>query len=200
MSTRSPVSASTSRRSPWSGGIELVGRQDVQDDQLGAGRGELADHPVRPRVEQVAEQDDDAPAVELGRGVPGRGRRGRSALGGLDGRQVGQQPEDAAEPRSEARRRAVRRQRGDRDPILAREPDVAEGSRGSLGEQELRRASRRHRRRRVDEQRDGDVLLLDEELDEQPLEAGVDVPVELAQVVAERVVAVVGELDATGRA
>ena len=41
----------------------------------------------------------------------------------------------------------------------------------------------------------GDVLLLDEELDEQPLEPGVDVPVELAQVVAEGVVAVVGELD-----
>ena len=53
----------------------------------------------------------------------------------------------------------------------------------------------RHRRRRVDEQRDGDVLLLDEQLDEEPLESGVDVPVELAQVVAERVFAVIGELD-----
>jgi hypothetical protein len=42
---------------------------------------------------------------------------------------------------------------------------------------------------------DGDVLLLDEQLDEQPLEAGVDVPVERAQVVAQGVVAVVGELD-----
>ena len=53
----------------------------------------------------------------------------------------------------------------------------------------------RHRGRGVDEQRDGDVLLLDEQLDEQPLEPRVDVPVELAQVVAEAVVAVVGELD-----
>ena len=42
---------------------------------------------------------------------------------------------------------------------------------------------------------DGDVLLLDEELDEEPLETGVDVPVELAQVVAQGIVAVVGELD-----
>ena len=42
---------------------------------------------------------------------------------------------------------------------------------------------------------DGDVLLLDEELDEQLLEAGVEVPVERAQVVAQGVVAIVGELD-----
>ena len=41
---------------------------------------------------------------------------------------------------------------------------------------------------------DGDVLLLHEQLDEQLLEAGVDVPVERAQVVAQGVVAVVGEL------
>ena len=54
--------------------------------------------------------------------------------------------------------------------------------------------ARGHRRRRVDEKRDRHVLFLDEQLDEQLLEAGVDVPVELAEVVAERVVAVVGEL------
>ncbi len=40
------------------------------------------------------------------------------------------------------------------------------------------------------------VLLLDEELDEEPFEAGVGIPVELAQVVARGVVPVVGELDA----
>ena len=51
------------------------------------------------------------------------------------------------------------------------------------------------RRRCVDEERDGDVLLLDEQLDEQLLESGVDVPVELAEVVAQGVVAVIGELD-----
>ncbi len=42
---------------------------------------------------------------------------------------------------------------------------------------------------------DGHVLFLDEELDEELLETGVDVPVERAQVVAQRVVAIVGELD-----
>ena len=34
--------------------IELLGRQDVQDDELRAGRGELADHPVGGGIEQVA--------------------------------------------------------------------------------------------------------------------------------------------------
>ena len=43
---------------------------------------------------------------------------------------------------------------------------------------------------------DRDVLLLDEELHEEALEPGVGVPVELAQVVAGGVVAVVGELNA----
>ena len=42
---------------------------------------------------------------------------------------------------------------------------------------------------------DRDVLLLDVQLDEQLLEAGQDVPVELAQVVAEGVVPEVRELD-----
>jgi hypothetical protein len=41
---------------------------------------------------------------------------------------------------------------------------------------------------------DGDVLLLDEQLDEQLLEPGVEVPIERTQVVAEAVVAIVGEL------
>ena len=141
-------------------------------------------------------QDHDAPAVELRGGVPGRGDEVGRAVGGLDRRQVGQQPEDAA---GAAHRRPPpgrpAGQRADRDPVLAREPDVAERGRGALGEQQLRGLPGRHRRRGVEEERDRDVLLLDEELDEQPLEPGVDVPVELAQVVAEGVVAVVGELD-----
>ena len=168
----------------------------MEDDQLRAGRRELADDLVGGRVEQVRDEDDDAATVELRGGVPGGGDEVGRAVGGLDRGQVGQEPEDAT-------RSAHRRpppgdppgQRADRDPVLAREPDVAERRRRALGEQQLRRVARRHRRRRVDEQRDGDVLFLDEELDEQLLEPGVDVPVELAQVVAEGVVAVVGELD-----
>ena len=117
-------------------------------------------------------------------------------IGGVDRRQVGEEAEDAA---GTTQRRppsgGPAAQRGDGDPILAREPDVAQGSRGAFGEQQFRRRARRHRRRRVDEQRDGDVLFLDEQLDEEPLESGVHVPVELPQVVTERVFAVIGELD-----
>ena len=177
-------------------GVQLVGRQDVHDDELRAGRRQLADDTVGRWVEQVREQDHDAPAVELRGGMPGRDQQVGAAVGRGDGRQVGQQAEDparAAEGVPAASRAPGERR--DRDPILAREPDVAERGRGPLGEEQLGRAARRHRRRGIDEQRHGDVLFLDEELDEQLLEAGVDVPVELAQVVAERVVAVVGELD-----
>src|SRR6266536_889027 len=85
-------------------------------------------------------------------------------------------------------------ERGDGDPILRCQPDVAEGGSRALGEQQLLRPSGRHGRARVDEDADGDVLLLHEELDEQALEPRIHVPVELAQVVAEGVIAVVGEL------
>ncbi len=54
----------------------------------------------------------------------------------------------------------------------------------------------RHRRARVDDEVDGEVLFLLVEADEEALEALVDVPVEVAKIVARLVVAVVGELDA----
>ena len=100
------------------------------------------------------------------------------------------------EPRIAARRRAIR-------PVSAltatrsslASPMYPRAAAARLANSSLAGVPGRHRRRRVDEERDRDVLLLDEQLDEQPLEPGVDVPVELAQVVAQGVVAVVGELD-----
>ena len=192
----SPVSMSTSRRSPSSAGSISSGDRTCRIDELRTGRRELADDLVGSRVEQVRDQDDDAASVELRAGMTSRRDDVGGAVGRLDRRQVGQQPEDA--PRAAHRRPSPRDpagQRADRDAILAGEPDVAERRRRPLREQELGRGAAGHRGRGIDEQRDRDVLFLDEELDEQLLEAGVDVPVELAQVVAERVVAVVGELD-----
>ena len=137
-------------------------------------------------IEQVGEQDDDALAVELCGGVTGRRDEVRRAVGGLDRRQVGQQPEH---PPGAAHRGPPpghpTGQGADGDPILAGEPDVPERSGRPLGEQQLGRPSGGHRRRGVDQQGDRDVLLLDEQLDEQAFEPGVDVPVELAQVVAQ---------------
>ncbi len=151
---------------------------------------------VGRRIEQVGDEDHDAAPVELRAGMPGGGHDVGRSVGGLDRRQVGEQPEDAS-------RAAHRRpspgdppgQGADRDPVLAGKPDVAERRRRPLREQQLGRVPGRHRRRGIDEQRDRDVLFLDEELHEQPLETGVDVPVELAQVVAEGVVAIVREFD-----
>src|SRR5205085_12582845 len=58
------------------------------------------------------------------------------------------------------------------------------------------------RRARVDEQVDANVFLLDEESDHQPVESRVDAPVEVPEIVAGRVVAIIGEFDrgATPRA
>ena len=69
---------------------------------------------------------------------------------------------------------------------------VAECGRGALREQELLRPAGGHRCGRVEEEVDRDVLFLDVQLDEQLLEACVQVPVEAAQVVTERFPAVPG--------
>ena len=61
---------------------------------------------------------------------------------------------------------------------------------------ELRRRSEVHGRRGVEQQVQTELLLVDEELDVQPIEAAVDVPVHVAEVVADAVAAIVAELDA----
>ena len=143
------------------------------------------------------EQNDHATTVELSGRVAGGGDEVGRAVGRLDRREVGEQSEDAtgaAQRRPPARRPTA--ECADRDPVLAREPDVAERRRGPLGEQRAWPAGPVA----IDADAStssviGDVLLLDEQLHEELLEPGVDVPVELAKVVAEGVFAVVGELD-----
>ena len=184
-------------RSPSSGGSSSSGESDVEDDQLRARGGQLADDPVRGGVEQVREQDHDARGR---RASPRRGGRRRAGPSGP--RRAGSPDRLRQEPEDRARSRAGRCAAGPSARTGAvvttrsspARRDVPEGRRGALGEQELLRPAEGHRRAGVEEERDRDVLLLDEQLDEQLLEAGVDVPVELAQVVAQRVVAVVGEL------
>ena len=192
----SPVSTSTSRRSPSSCGSSSSGDRTWST---------ISSEPVAAssrmtRSAAGSSRSDRRITTPLPWSCAAACRAATSrSVGPSDGsigRQVGQQAED---PARAAHRRPPPRdpagQRADRDPVLAGEPDVAERRGRPLGEQQLRRSARGHRRRGVDEQGDGDVLLLDEQLDEQALEPGVDVPVELAQVVAEGVVAVVGELD-----
>ena len=177
--------------------VELVRRQDVEDDQLGAGRGELADDPVGRRIEQVGQEDHDAAAVELGRRVPGgreRGPSGPSAASMAD--RSASSRNTRPEPRNAVRRRAIRPDSAvTRTRSSLASPMYPRAAAARLANRSFDGRAVRHRRRRVDQQADRHVLFLDEELDEQLLEPGVDVPVELAQVVAGRVVAIVGELD-----
>ena len=86
-------------------------------------------------------------------------------------------------------------QHGHRDAVVRREADVGQRRGGALCEQQLVRRAALHRRRRIDQDVDVDVLFFDEQLDEQLLEPRIEVPVERTQVIAEGVVAVVGELD-----
>ena len=176
--------------------IDLVGRQRVQDGHVAARAGQLTDRPLSVRVEEVADQHQRSALCDLGRVVAdGGGQVGRSGRR-FDARQVGQHLEDAAG--SAHRRKAPRDaalQHAQVDAVVGREPDVGECRRCPPAEEQLVGRTAVHRRRRVEQDVDGDVLLLDEQLDEQPLEACVQVPVERAQVVAEGVVAVVRELD-----
>src|SRR5882672_26838 len=90
--------------------------------------------------------------------------------------------------------RAVRRL--DRDAVEIRERDIGHRGRQPLGVEELRRIAVRHRQAAVDEDGKPQVLLDVEELEEEAVESAVDVPVDVAQVVALRIVAVVGEFRA----
>ena len=139
----SPVSTSTSRRSPSSGGSSSSGDRTWRTissepvaassrmtlSAAGSSRSEIRTTTPRP--------------WSCARGVPGGGDEVGRAVGRLDRRQVGEQPEDAA--RAAQRRPAPgdpAGERADRDPVLGGEPDVAERRRRPLREQELGRARR----------------------------------------------------------
>ena len=192
----SPVSASSRRRSPSSGGSSSSGERTCRT---------ISSEPVAASsrmtrsaagIEQVRQQDRP-------RHVRGAAPRhaGRRRAGPSDPRRHRSRTGPTAAGRRDRIRAAP--PAGGRSDRTARRPGPGPRSRGrcSPSAAAARFANRsldgrpvRHRGRRVDEQADRDVLLLDEELHEQLLEPGVDVPVELAKVVARRVVAVVGEL------
>ncbi len=84
----------------------------------------------------------------------------------------------------------------DADAVEVREGDVRQGGGDPLGVAQLRRRAEAHRPGAVDEDVDREVLFFLEEPQEQSPVPLVDVPVEVAEVVARGVLAVVGELDA----
>ncbi len=84
---------------------------------------------------------------------------------------------------------------GRRHPVEARQPDEAESGGHAPGIVALRGSPKGHRARAIDEEVHSEVLLLDKELEEEALQAGEGVPVDLAQVIAGHVVTKIGKLD-----
>ena len=85
--------------------------------------------------------------------------------------------------------------RNDAHPIKAAQRDVADRRRDLPGEIELARLAEGHGLAGIEENAHRQLALLLVELEEQPLQPAVEIPVEVAEIVAVDVVAVIGELD-----
>ena len=99
-------------------------------------------------------------------------------------------------PRSRQALRQPVVERFDDHPVHVHQADEAQGRRHLLGKVQLGRRAEIHGQAVVDQDVKVQVLLFHEQADEQAVEPGEEVPVEEAQVVADDVIAVVGELDA----
>ena len=105
----SPVSASTSRRSPSRGGSSSWGDRTWRT--ISSERVEASSRITRSAAgsSRSEQEDHDAAPGQLGGGVAGRGDEVGRAVGRLDRRQLGEQPEDAAgAAQGDVRRRATR--------------------------------------------------------------------------------------------
>src|SRR5262245_54973763 len=177
--------------------LDLFLRQDLNDVDVELPGDEVAQGLlVAALVHQVAEQHDDALAAALD--AEGAQRLPQVAgAGRLDLLEEVHQPPDAAP--AAGRRHALHQlvvERLDDDAVEVDQADEAQRRGDLLGVVQLGRVAEVHRQAVVDEDVEVQVLLLHEEAQEQLVEAGVEVPVEEAEVVADDVVAVVGELDA----
>ncbi len=86
------------------------------------------------------------------------------------------------------------------DAVVVHQPDERQRRRDLLAVVQLGRIAEVHRQARVEQRVEVQVFLFEEELQEQLVEPAVDVPVDVPEVVADGVVAVVGELDRRARA
>ena len=147
-------------------------------------------------IEQVRQQDEEPPAARRCQVPPHRQPQMRFA-GGLEPFQKLEKVDGAgAAPETVEAGGGRRSERGDPHPVEVREPDVPDG-RGQLGgQQELRRTAGGHRPAGVDHEGDVQVFLFGEHLDEEAIETGDHIPVDVPVVIAELVRAVVVELQA----
>ena len=171
---------------------------DVDDERLEGGITKDVDALFEPLgVEEIANQDGDAAALVLGDerlqrvtqiGSPGR----------LQPAEKLEHFEDALfAPRRVHRRGDALAHRRDRDAIEVREGDVRERGGDLLRIAELLAVAEPHRGRGVDDDVDREVLFFLEEAHCELVEALIEVPIEVPEVVSFGVVAVIDELDAT---
>ena len=160
---------------------------------------------VAGRVEAIADDEDQAaPPHPLRESAEAREQRSRV----IDRGCMAQKLEDFVELALAAREPEIAPERlakpREVHAVEIREGDVAERGGDAAGVVEFGRRSKvegrrrgpLHRRAGVDEEMHVEILLLLEKLHEKPIEARIDIPVDRAQIVAERVVAVVGEFEA----
>ena len=119
-----------------------------------------------------------------------------SRAGGLQPFQKSQQRQDAGLAACERELLdGVLGERHHENAVEIDQRDVGQRRRQLPGEIELAAAAEAHAVRAIEQDVDVQVLLFLEALEQQVAVAGVDVPVEIPEVVAGRVLAVVGELD-----
>jgi len=120
--------------------------------------------------------------------------------GGPGGLDVAEEVHHGQDLRAPARRRPALghplAQDPHADPLVVGQPDEAERGGHPHRVVELGRLAEAHRGRRVHQQVQAEVFLVHEQLDVEPLESTVDIPVDVAQVVAVAVGTVIGELHA----
>ena len=147
-------------------------------------------------IHQVRDEHGDPGLARPHRVVSQAVVEARAAARPDSGQEIDEGRELAASPRRRPALAQPVAQDGDPDTLEVDEAHEAERGRQAHGVGELRRAPEVHRARGVDEEMQAEILLVDEELDVQAVEAAEHVPVDVAQVVADAVRAVVAELDA----
>jgi len=181
-------------------GLRLLAREHVDDRDVESFRGEGRQDAARPLlIEEVGDEHDEALLSRALECLFERACDGRRAAG-IELAEVVDQTEDAGlvgtggEPVA-----AAAGERRDLDAVVGGEADIGERGQARGAVLELRRriivAREVHRRAAVEQQVNEVLLLALELLHDEVVGAAEDVPVDVPEIVAGRILAVVGELD-----
>lgn len=179
-------------------GFEFFLRKNLNHEAIDLVRHEVAQRLFVARlVHQVAEQyDDPASRVAEAKVFDAFGQCGRflDRLDRLDVLEHSPHALPSAQDRSTLADALV--DGFDTHTVSTNQPDKAERGGELFGVFEFRRSAEVHRHARVDQRVKVQIFFFEKQLDDQLVEAGVEVPIEQTQVVAGDVVTKVGELDA----